>query len=54
MVGRQPGSGPQKVSIGRGCGYLGVVVHEVGMYFVDCFDVYTALLCQEYRIKLFY
>lgn len=30
MVGRQPGSGPQKVSIGRGCGYLGVVVHEVG------------------------
>ena len=39
MVGRQPGSGPQKVSIGRGCGYLGVVVHEVGMYFVDCFDL---------------
>ncbi|KAL9973504.1 hypothetical protein ACROYT_G019973 [Oculina patagonica] len=30
MVGRQPGSGPQKISIGRGCGYLGVVVHEIG------------------------
>lgn len=31
MVGRQPGSGPQKISIGNGCGYLGVVVHEIGM-----------------------
>ncbi|XP_015749326.1 PREDICTED: zinc metalloproteinase nas-13-like, partial [Acropora digitifera] len=30
MVGRQPGSGPQKISIGTGCGYLGVVVHEIG------------------------
>nr|XP_058971464.1 zinc metalloproteinase nas-6-like isoform X1 [Pocillopora verrucosa] len=30
MVGRQPGSGPQKISIGNGCGYLGVVVHEIG------------------------
>ena len=31
MVGRQPGSGPQRISIGNGCGHLGVVVHEIGM-----------------------
>ncbi|PFX22636.1 zinc metalloproteinase nas-4-like [Stylophora pistillata] len=30
LVGRQRGSGPQKISIGNGCGYLGVVVHEIG------------------------
>lgn len=30
MVGRQPGSGPQKISIGNGCGHLGVVAHEIG------------------------
>lgn len=31
MVGRQPGVGAQRVSIGNGCGHLGVVVHEIGM-----------------------
>lgn len=53
MVGRQPRSGPQKVSIGRGCGYLGVVVHEVGTYYVNCFyNVWTTRgLCQEARMN---
>lgn len=31
MVGRQPGSGAQRISIGNGCGHLGVVAHEIGM-----------------------
>ena len=31
MVGRQPGTGAQRISIGNGCGYLGVVAHEIGM-----------------------
>ena len=30
MVGRQPGSGAQKISIGNGCCSLGVVAHEIG------------------------
>lgn len=30
MVGRQPGRGAQRISIGNGCAYLGVVVHEIG------------------------
>lgn len=30
MVGRQPGTGAQRISIGNGCGYLGVVAHEIG------------------------
>ncbi|XP_073254457.1 high choriolytic enzyme 1-like [Porites lutea] len=30
MVGRQPGSGAQRISIGNGCGHLGVVAHEIG------------------------
>lgn len=30
MVGRQPGVGAQRVSIGNGCGHLGVVAHEIG------------------------
>ena len=40
MVGRQPGRGAQRISIGRGCEQLGVVVHEIGMEMI-----FASVLC---------
>ena len=43
MVGRQPGRGAQRISIGNGCAYLGVVVHEIGIKNLSCF--FNSMYC---------